>query len=63
MQEKIIRPVSGYVALMVWLVIVTGVVYSATSGQFWWMVGLAVLALFMAVVCPECLSRVQHLQR
>lgn len=47
MKEKTVRPISGYIALLVWLVIVVGANYCGFSGQTLWTVLLAILAIFM----------------
>lgn len=47
MQEKNFSPFSGYIALAVWLVVITAGIYFAISGQALWAIVFGVLALFM----------------
>ena len=49
MQEKIVRPVSGYVMLLVELVLIVALVYLFTIGQFFWPVVLIIVALFTMI--------------
>jgi regulator of protease activity HflC (stomatin/prohibitin superfamily) len=47
MKEKIIRPVSGYLGLLVWLVLVVATIYLGFVGEIVWTVTVGVLALVM----------------
>ena len=49
MQEKTVRPVSGYAVLFVVLVMVVSIVYLSLAGNFLWTVILTVLTLFTLI--------------
>ena len=49
MEEKVVRPISGYVILLVVLVMISAIIYFALGDQFLWAFVIAVLTLFTMI--------------